>query len=44
MSDIFKEIAKAVFIICIAFMTFKAMTMTNNVMWIWFMLFGLFAI
>ena len=44
MHDLFKEIAKTTFILCLAFVTFKAMTMTNNVKWIWFMLFALFAI
>ena len=44
MEDFLKQIKNCVFMICIAFVTWQAMTMTNNVKWIWFMLFGLFAL
>jgi len=44
MVEMFKQLKNVAFIICISFITYQAMRMTNNVKWIWFMLFGLFAL
>ena len=38
------DLAHMLFIAAVAFISYTAMTMTNNVHWCWFMLFGLFAL
>ena len=42
--EILKHLANIAFILACAGLCYTAMTMTNDVRWIWFMLFGLFAL